>query len=88
MYPAAVRDGVPCSPSGVPPEPLPDLNLFTNILADRRWSETENGRECARPAKAENVGPYENPFRLKNGLVGNPLGAQGRKGAKHTHTRG
>lgn len=36
-------------------------------------------RVRARLAKAENVGSYENPFRVKNGPVRNALGIRGRE---------
>lgn len=76
-------------PAGYSLSPSQTLHLFTNILAERRQSETENGIEYTRfSGKAENVGPYENPFRLKNGLVRNPLGAQGRKGGRRGDEEG
>jgi len=35
--------------------------------------EREREKERARLTKAENVGSYENPFQVKNGLVRNTL---------------
>lgn len=83
---AVLRYGEPCSRSGIPPGPLPN---FTSIYkyfggveetedamerGGERERESERASASARLAKAENVGSYENPFQVKNGLARNTLG--------------